>query len=380
MTPKGIGSCFLSFLRQPRLTRQVLVQINSVQAGDLSSLPEPMREAADWLLEAQRRCPDGAGYSRRFRAAFGWDCGYVETTGYIIPTLLAVAARLQDKRYRASALAAGEWLLSRQNPDGSFSEIDHQTPQAFDTGQVLLGLNALSREMPARDDYRQAADRAAAWLVKQLTPEGTWATVAFQGRAHTYYSRSGAALLETGLMLGRSDYVQAAHRHLEWVISKQRPSGWFMDCEFEIGRPALLHTIVYVMEGLLMAHALNGTPVYHDAALRSAQGLQAALRRDGRAVPVAYYAEDWRLASEELCITGLAQWAGVCRRLDRLAAGAEFSESAMQALALLNGLQIRAPGPLRGALPNVIPWWGSYGKMGAYNWNTKFFIDAHLDS
>jgi hypothetical protein len=380
MTLKGTASCFLSFLLRPRLTLRVLTQINAVQTGDLSSLPEPLREAADWLLSAQRHCPDGAGYSRRYRVAFGWDRGYVETTGYIIPTLLMVAAKLDDERYRVSALAAGEWLLQRQNQDGSFSEIDHQTPQAFDTGQVLLGLNALCREMPVRADYRHAADRAAAWLAKQLTPEGTWTTVAFQGRAHTYYSRSGAALMEAGLLLGCDDYVAAAHRHLDWVISRQRPSGWFMDCEFEIGRPALLHTIIYVMEGLLMAHTLSGKAAYHEAARRSARGLLAALRRDARSVPAAYYAEDWQLASQELCVTGLAQWAGVCRKLDRLEADMELAESATRTLAALNGLQIQAPGPLHGALPNVIPWWGSYGKMGAYNWNMKFFIDAHLEA
>ncbi len=380
MNTKGLASLGLSLLRRPLLTTRVSRQIADAMHGRGRALPQPVRHAADWLLLAQQHCPDGPGYSRRFRVPMGWDRGYVETTGYIIPTMLAVAAHLADDRYHASALAAGEWLLPLQHPDGSFSEIDHGTPQAFDTGQVLLGLNALSRVVPQRSDYQKAAERAAAWLATRMNPDGTWTREAYQGWAHTYYSRSAAALLETGMEQKRDDFVAAAHRHLAWVLSRQQTSGWFADCEFEAGKPALLHTIVYVMEGLLMAHAQSGNTMYYEAAQRCARGLLAAAQRAPGELPVAYYDRDWKPVSTELCVTGLAQWAGVCRRLGGLGSSGEFAESAARALAFLDTLQIQAPGPLFGALPNVIPWWGSYGKMGAFNWNVKFYIDAHLQS
>jgi hypothetical protein len=380
MNAKGLASYGFSLVRRPLLTLRVMRQISQAVKNRTGAGAPHLKNAADWLLLAQRECPDGAGYSRRFRMHAGWDRGYVETTGYIIPTMLAVAKRLKDDRYRGSALAAGEWLLTRQNPDGSFNEIDHQTPQAFDTGQVLMGLNALGRELPGRTDYRSAAGKAAAWLSARMNADGTWTNEAFRGCAHTYYSRSGAALLETGIMQDRTDFVTAAHRHLRWVLSRQRQSGWFDDCEFEPGRPALLHTIVYVMEGLLQAHALSGVEDYYQAALRSARGLQAAVAAQGSrfGVPAAYYTADWVPASDELCITGLAQWAGVCQRFIGLSDRLSFESQASRCLELLGALQIRAPGSLHGALPNVIPWYGSYGKMGAYNWNNKFYLDALL--
>jgi hypothetical protein len=376
---KGVLSYFLAMLRNPRMTLRVSAQIKAAMQGELAGSETALKNAADWLLSAQFNCPDGAGYSRRYRVTFGWDRGYVETTGYIIPTMLAVSGRLGDNRYRASALAAGEWLMQRQNQDGSFSEIDYQTPQAFDTGQVLIGLNALCREFPGREDYRQSAERAAAWLAARMNADGTWTRESFRGRAHTYYSRSGAALLETGIMFGRKEWVEASQRHLAWVIARQRETGWFLDCEFEKGKPALLHTIVYVMEGLLMAHEQTGRADYLTAVRRNARGLLATLKQAPRGLPVAYYETDWRPVSTELCVTGLAQWAGVCRRLDRLGNSEEFEGSRQRCLKLLTALQIRVPGALHGALPNVIPWWGSYGKMGAYNWNVKFLIDALLE-
>lgn len=364
-------------MRRPILWWRVASQLAAVRRGhSLPSWPH-LQQAADWLLLAQRNCPDGAGYSRRFRLLAGWDLGYVETTGYIIPTLFKLAHALANPVYRESALRAGEWLLARQNPDGSFSEIDAGTKQAFDTGQVLLGLNALQRELPEAPAFREAAQRAAQWLLDQLNPDGTWTAVAFRGRAHTYYSRSGAALLEAGLQLGRDDFVAGARRHLGWVLSRQRTSGWFEDCEFEIGQPALLHTIVYVIEGLLAAHELTGAPEYLEAAERSARGLARAA---GGALPVGYYARDWCAVSGEYCVTGLAQWAGVCRRLLRATGDTGYGEEADRALRFLGNIQIRAPGPLRGALPNVVPWHGSYGKFGAFNWNVKFYLDALLEA
>lgn len=380
MMLKGLLSLLLAFLRRPMLTWQVSAQIRAAMRGEPTGSSAALQAAADWLLVAQQSCPDGAGYSRRFRVAFGWDRGYVETTGYIIPTMLAVAVRLGDIRYRTSALAAGEWLLRRQNQDGSFSEIDHNTPQAFDTGQVLIGLNALCRELPDRKDYRHSAGRAAAWLAERMDADGAWAKDSFRGFPHTYYSRSGAALMESGLLFDRKDWINAAQRHLAWVLAQQRESGWFQNCEFEKGRPALLHTIVYVIEGLLMAHGLSAYDPYYKAALRSARGLLTATKLAPHGVPAAYYGPDWRQTSNELCVTGLAQWAGVCRRLDRLGNSEEFEGSRQRCLKLLNALQIRVPGALHGALPNVIPWWGSYGKMGAYNWNVKFHIDALLEN
>src|SRR5262245_38916208 len=56
-----------------------------------------LRAAADWLTRAQDATDDG-GVSGRFLLKSGWTSSYPETTGYIIPTFLALATVLGDKR------------------------------------------------------------------------------------------------------------------------------------------------------------------------------------------------------------------------------------------------------------------------------------------
>ena len=87
---------------------------------------------------------DDGGYSRHYSLySKKWDKSYIETTGYIIPTLHDVGRFLDDSKYLESSKRAAEWLLHKQNSDGSFSDIDQNIPQVFDTGQCLIGLNEM---------------------------------------------------------------------------------------------------------------------------------------------------------------------------------------------------------------------------------------------
>ena len=65
--------------------------------------------ASDWLLYMQNS--DG-GYSRKFSLVSGRDISYIETTGYIILTLLDVAEDfLNDDRYRQSDIKSRDRIL-----------------------------------------------------------------------------------------------------------------------------------------------------------------------------------------------------------------------------------------------------------------------------
>src|SRR5262249_32829432 len=57
-----------------------------------------VRAAAEWLAAAQDSQPDG-GISGRYHLARGWTSSYPETTGYTVPTLLAVAEALEEPAY-----------------------------------------------------------------------------------------------------------------------------------------------------------------------------------------------------------------------------------------------------------------------------------------
>ena len=103
--------------------------------------------ALDWLCSAQDRSKtrDG-GVARDYSLTKGWASSYPETTGYIIPTFLALTREDDSRDLRARARRMLDWLLRIQLPSGAFQggKIDSRpvVPVTFNTGQILLGLAA----------------------------------------------------------------------------------------------------------------------------------------------------------------------------------------------------------------------------------------------
>lgn len=362
-----------SFLAHPVYTAYALGARPA--AADAADVRDSIRRAADWLLRAQSCAPDGEGYSRRYRLHRGWDRCYIETTGYIIPTLLDVARLLDAAQYRTSAERAAEWLLGVQSEDGAFTDVDFRNPQAFDTGQVLLGLSRMYRDSKdAR--FLDAARRASDWLVGVQERDGSWVSVAYEGRPHAYYSRVAAALIEVGRLSGEESHVEAGRRNLEWVISNEQPNAYFAYSEFRHGEDAYLHTIVYVLEGFVMAFEQTGEVRWRDAFLRGADALRRLVNAEG--LLYSQYDKAWNATNKEYCVTGLAQYAGVCFDVFRLTGDQQFSQLGSRIVDRLCGWQQDRGADIAGALPSSIPLWGRYGGMEFFNWNSKFFIDAAI--
>lgn len=324
--------------------------------------------AADWLLYMQNE--DG-GYSRKFDFVSGRDKSYIETTGYIVPTLL----RLGEEKYVHSALRAGEWLLRVQNSDGSFSEIDTYRPFVFDTGQVLFGLNALYA-YTKEERYKKAIVKAATWLADVQEEDGSWERYAYNRQKHTYYSRVAAALFEAAKITENDLFRHKAMKHISWVLGCQSENGFFRFSAFLEGTPPYLHTIVYVLEGLLDSYEYTREEKILEAVLKHADRLKRIqMQRD--LILCSQYDEDFRCVNTQRCITGLAQWAGVALRLYRLTQDNLFLQSAMATLFYLKAKQIKSSS-MRGGFSASIPFWGRYGAFGFVNWSNKFFIDAML--
>jgi len=336
-----------------------------------------IQDGADWLLESQASAPDGDGYSRQFSLISGWDRCYIETTGYIIPTLFDVSSYLKDERYRESAIRAGKWLLTVQTGEGAFAEIDDYKPMVFDTGQVMLGLNRLYKELKDKR-YLESAIKAAEWLVGIQEDDGSWIKFAYNARPHAYYSRVAAALIETGQLADNDKLIEAGIKQLDWVLAQEQENGYYKYSEFRPGEDALLHTLVYVMEGFSMAYDLTGLDRYKEALIRGTDALRYRLTENG--LLYSQYDSQWRATNTEYCVTGLAQFAGICYNTFQHTKDPKYSETAEKVLSNLRRWQVTSGTDLAGALPSSIPVWGYYGGMSFFNWNTKFFIDACLKS
>jgi rhamnogalacturonyl hydrolase YesR len=342
-------------------------------------LPWHVAEAAQWLLRAQQATPDD-GVSGAYSFEDGWVASYPETTGYIIPTLLAVAEYSGDTRYRDRALAMADWELGIQYPEGGFPGhfVDRQNPPiVFNTGQIIFGLVA-AHEATGDADYLIAARRAGDWLLNEQDPDGAWRRSDYRGHVHSYNTRTAWALVELGLRTGSDRYVRAGEINLDWAISQQEPNGWFHDCAFVPGQDPFLHTIAYASQGLLEAGLRLDRPEYVSAARRTCEAVLARVRADG-SIPATFNAL-WQPTARYSCLTGNAQMAAQWFRLYAVTGEPAFEEGARKANRFLRSLQdcatpIRA---LRGAIKGSHPIWGRY-LFGTFpNWAAKFFIDTLL--
>jgi SAM-dependent methyltransferase len=355
-----------------RLDPDQLSEMGLLRGRPPANTMHHLKLAADWLLLAQKATRTG-GYSRYYSLFRGWGGPYPETTGYIIPTMLDTSKSLNDTRYEESALRAGEWLLSKQKPDGSWGDPDGNRSMVFDTGQILLGIVRLY-EHTGIGRYRDAAVRAAKWICSVQEPDGCWKQHAYCDRPHTYYTRVSAALLQAGRIADRPDFAEAAHRQLAWTISNQHEDGYFAHMGFNDKSPPWLHTIIYVLEGLFASWENSGREEYLNAVLTTARRLLQLEQQ--QIMLAARYRPRWEAVGTDRCITGIAQWAGCALRLHAVTGDRQYLDSAVGNLYYLKSKQIRIPGALCGALPGSIPAWGSYGPWKMLNWNNKFFIDA----
>lgn len=331
---------------------------------------------ADALLTFGQKSLDG-GSSIAFGLLHGWARGYVETSGYLIPTCLDIARAINRPDMRDHALALGEWVLSHQRPDGAFPDITRTHAAAFDTSQVLMGLQRLFEET-GDERFLAAGRRACDYLCGLSDPDGSWSRSGdAPGVSKTYFTRSAAALLAFGRLVEDARYIDTATRFLEWAITQRLPSGLFRNSELPPFRGYLLHTIIYVLEGFLLAYEVTGDRRWLEATLSGAEPLKAVnLNRE--ITLYSLYSAELTPLTQEKCVTGLAQWAGLCLGLYKATGDADYRECASNTLYYVKSKQLRRKTQLRGALPGSVPVWGVYLKLSFPNWNLKFFGDALL--
>ncbi|MCC6139070.1 MAG: hypothetical protein IT389_00480 [Nitrospira sp.] len=333
-----------------------------------------IRAGLEWLLRAQSM-GGGGGYAHSFSFVDGWIAPYPETTGYLIPTLHQAYVRYQVPALLASAVSATQWLYAMQRTDGAFADL-HGYPQVFDTGQILIGFNYVAEHL--RNERNDRAIRSAAeWLVRVQEPNGSFVRHAYHERCHSYYSRVGAALIRSGRILGVTGFEEAGCRNLEWTLSQQSPAGYFSHMSFDEGSP-FLHTMVYVMEGLLDGYELTRDRRYLDAVLRFAEALlRSSSQRDH--VLRSRYHSDFSVADSGRCLVGLAQWAGVCFRLLVITGNERYRDEGYKSTRYVKSKQLFVQHEdVYGGLPGSAPVNGRYMGYSLPNWGLKFFIDALL--
>jgi hypothetical protein len=340
--------------------------------------PQALDEAVGWLCRTHD-VTGRKGSSKGFSLLHGWLPAYPETTGYVIGTLLAYARRRRGRTDLVErAREMGDWERALQRDDGGLMEgtvgRGARRSIVFNTGMVLHGWIDLHEA--GLEGYGPAAARAAEFLRAHLRADGTWDRgVEYAGLPHTYNARVAWAMLRWARRTGDHRVDEAARRHLDWVVSRQRPNGWFDDCVFKAGTKPSTHSVAYTLRGLLESHALAGEARWLRAVERTSEMLIRKLEVQVRLA--AAYDPDWGPATRYACLTGIAQLGGVWLRLYRVDGDPRWLNAGLKAVEQAAQYQERALWrDIRGALAGSFPIWGRYAPLQYPNWATKFLADG----
>ena len=343
------------------------------------------RAAGEWLARAQDATGDG-GIAAHYDLGQGWASSYPETTGYSIPTLLALAKAWDEPDWKRRAEAAVRFLGSVQLESGAFPAgevaVNRVAPSVFNTGQILGGLVAWHK---AAGDAAAlaAARRAADWLVSVQDDDGAWRRQTYRQMITSDTAYASCWLAELGIHVDEPRYRQAAERHVNWVMTQRdAATGWFDQTGFSERdhrkRVAVTHTIGYVIDGLDRSGQLLGRADVRQAARQAALGVLECLERLNWLPGMLDHG--WRGQSKYACLTGNSQMAGVWLRLhaeDRDPRWRAGAERALELVRQAQSLRSSERG-IRGGIAGSDPVWGGYLYCAFPNWAAKFFIDASL--
>lgn len=355
------------------------------RAGPLPADPGVDRviaESIDWLCRAQDRSASAdGGVARHYSLISGWATSYPETTGYIIPTLIAYGDRTGRNDLLDRARRMLDWLVRIQLPSGAFQggRVDSKpvVPVTFNTGQILLGLAAGEARFGG---YRAAMERAADWLVQTQDPDGCWRKFPspFAGLGEKAYETHVAwGLFEAARLDGSRGYEQSAVANVQWMLRLQQDNGWLASCCLDDPVRPLTHTIGYALRGVLEAYRTTGDPVFLQSARKTADGVLGALRSDGF-LPGRLRA-DWTPAVEWSCLTGAAQIAHCWLLLGGHTGDARYVDAAMRTNRYVRRtVSVDGAPETRGAVKGSFPVDGAYGRYEYLNWAAKFLIDSLL--
>ena len=345
---------------------------------------------ADWLRRAQDATTDG-GVSWGYQFRGGWQASYPETTGYIVPTYLALhddpAFAAADGSDRSRAEKAIAFLCGVQLDNGAFpgARIDENQskPSVFNTGQILNGLTAW-RRLTGDEAVGARADRAAAWLVATQDDDGAFRQHVYNGLPTAYVAHATCWLAEHAALTGDAPARAAAERHLDWVLGHvDRETAWFdlagFAAEDHAARRSVTHTLAYTMWGVLDMGSVLGREDAIEASAAAAVRAAKVVHEHNR-LP-GFLDTTWTDGTSWACLTGNSQMALVWYKLAEIGHPAGDLEAARIVLdRVLEAQDLGSADPgIQGGIPGSDPPWGAYMRLVLPNWAAKFTIDALLE-
>ncbi len=344
--------------------------------------------AMSWLKRAQEANSDG-GVSAYYSIMNGWAPSFVETTGYILGTVIRYSQEFPEEKWNKVIEHMGEFLLKMQLPSGAFQAYTRgklaKKPIIFNTGQDLLGLCDMFERTHSRK-YRSALVKTATYLTSAQNKDGSWTEINYDDKVHSYHSRIAYGLVKAYWITNDKRFLHAAKKNLDWTCSLQHENGWFDHAElstFSSSDP-VTHTLAYTTEGLLFSGLLLKNKRYIDTALKTISKLARIYQKDGQIW--ATYNDAWESTSCYVCLTGSAQiaqlwWIGYfLTRQTRYKLAAKKMNRFLMARQPLHPFDPNISGGMAGSFPIMgdIARRQGYCRLAFPNWATKFYVDTLL--
>ncbi len=334
-----------------------------------------IRKVIDWLVLAQNITKNG-GVSKGYNLFGGWLPSYPETSGYIIPTFCDYADLVHNRKYLKICEEIADWECSMQLKNGAFKAKklkDNYTYYIFDTGQILLGLIRVYRELKKKI-YINCAIKAGNFITENQDERGTWKTYTFQNISHAYNVRVAWALLELFLITNEEKFKFSAIKNIEWTLKQITKNYWFKKIN-HINAP-LTHFISYTIRGLLESGIILNDSRLKKISLNSALQLLNYFEKH-KNLPATFNSE-WKSKSYYSCITGNAQLSIIWLRLFQIFRNKRFLFNAKELNNQLKQKQTldKKFKYIDGAIKGSDPIWGNYARFTFPNWAAKFFCDA----
>ena len=369
----------LSTVARDGVKKKFAVQHLYSYASTRVSTEEALRSVIRWIIRAQRK--DG-GIAAYYSLLTGYSDSYPEVTGYIVPTLYDFVRTTGDQRATRVSKAATRWLLSLQMSSEAFpaglhrsgASADDAQPSVFNTGQILQGLVRASIESRSAETLQRAA-AAGDWLVSVQNANGSWSGAgAYQGQPHTYYTMVSWGLALLAAESGERQHAAAAEKNLDWALAQVRPSGWIDGINLQ-GHPSYLHFIAYVIQGMLESGILLGRNDAVKAAEKAAWILLRKFETHKRLAGT--YGTDFKAGQQFACLTGNAQMSCIWLRMCEHTGDLRYLNAALKMNELLKQLLPRSKRQESlGGVAGSYPIWGAYQPLRFISWGGKFLADA----
>jgi hypothetical protein len=348
---------------------------------------------AGWVRRAQDAWKDGGISSRYDLLARHFQPQYPETTGYLVPTLLALGSASGGEAAGggdavAMAVRAGEWLRTRQLPDGAVdcrSDRDAAAAQPeiilFDCGAILQAFVALHLHAPGQG-WADNAGRLADFMVSEQLASGEWKTHLYFSYFGSHQSLTAYALIDAGRALENQRYVEAGIRCLAAIRPRLAANGFVRMCQFTDAaddRIAFLHPLAYTLEGFLKSGLALDRPEYLEV-VRPALAMLQRKFEIRRRLFASHYREDWTPMTAYSALDADCQIAALWFQFGRATGDLTYVSSALKLMDLIRPrIDVTAADPgWRGGIPGSFPVYGRNQQYTCVNWAAKYFLDASM--